>query len=129
MKSWWLSSLKSIANAVSGFRYNLLYEKNFSIQLFIAVLVVIAALALPVKRTEWLILIIVIGAVLSAEAMNTAVEKVCDLFGIENDKRLKTIKDSSASAVLIISIAAAVIGFIIFIPYLIDMFCQSRFAK
>jgi undecaprenol kinase len=129
MTSWWLSRIKSFANAIAGIRYNLLNEKNFRIHIVFTVLVILAAVLLPVTRSEWLVLILTIGAVLSAEVMNTAVEKICDLFTGENDLRLKIIKDSAAAAVLIISIVAAVIGVIVFVPHLIEIFFHNRLVN
>ena len=129
MAGWWLSRIKSFANAIAGIRYNLLNEKNFRIHIVFMVIVILAAILLPVTRSEWLVLLLTIGAVLSAEAMNTAVEKICDRFTGENDHRLKNIKDSAAAAVLIISIVAAVIGVIIFLPHLIEIIFHNRLAK
>ncbi|MDA3823043.1 MAG: diacylglycerol kinase family protein, partial [Bacteroidales bacterium] len=80
--------------------------------------VIIAGIYFSVSFAKWVILFLTIGAVLSLEAMNTAVEKICDRFMPENDPEVKIIKDSAAAAVLIISIVAALVGIIIFWPYL-----------
>jgi diacylglycerol kinase len=117
--SWCSSRIRSFRNAVSGIRYNILNESNFRIHLVIAVAVVIAGFLVSLRRTEWIIVILTIGSVLAAEAMNTSVEKLCDRFSGEEDPKVKIVKDSSAAAVLTISIAAFVIGLVIFLPYIL----------
>jgi diacylglycerol kinase len=66
--------------------------------------------------------ILSIGAVLTAEAMNTAVEKICDRFMDAQDPLVRNIKDSAAAAVLIISITAALVGIMVFWPHARDLF-------
>lgn len=67
---------------------------------------------------EWATVVIVIGAVLSAEAVNSAIESLADLVSPEYNEAIKKTKDLAAGAVLIMAIAAAIVGFIIFIPKL-----------
>ena len=122
MKQWRQSRIHSFKNAFSGIWFNMMNEPNFLIQLAVAIVVVIAGLIFKISNAEWLILIIGIGGVLSAEAMNTSVEKICDRFLDEKDPMVKKIKDSSAAAVLLFSLAAAVAGVIIFLPRIIDLF-------
>lgn len=118
---WRTSRPGSFKNAFSGFWFNLRNEPNFRIQLLIAILVVIAGVILDLHRLQWILLVILIGVVLSAEAMNTAVEKLCDRFLEESDPRVKIIKDSAAAAVLIISAAAFLAGIFIFWPQLKEL--------
>ena len=61
---------------------------------------------------------IVIGAVLSAEAVNSSIESLADLVSPEYNEAIKKTKDLAAGAVLIMAIAAAIVGLIIFIPKL-----------
>jgi diacylglycerol kinase (ATP) len=62
-------------------------------------------------------------AVLSAELMNTAIERLCDLVaelhGIGLDPRIRDIKDVAAGAVLTVAVGAAVNGVITFGPLLL----------
>jgi diacylglycerol kinase len=121
MKSNKTSRVVSFKSAFSGIFYNLRHETNFKIQLIVAALVIIAGFFFSVSFAKWVILLLTIGAVLSFEAMNTAVEKICDRFMPENDPMVKIIKDSAAAAVLIISISAACVGLVIFVPYLMEL--------
>lgn len=65
---------------------------------------------------------VAIGMVLSAEALNSAIERICDFVQPDRDHHIKVIKDLSAGAVLLCAIAAAVIGVIVFLPKTIDLF-------
>ena len=59
------------------------------------------------------------GAVLTAEAMNSAVEAIADLVSPEFHPLVKKAKDVAAAGVLMTAIAAAAAGLIIFLPKLI----------
>ena len=92
---------------------------NFIIQLLIAILVISAGIYFQITTYEWTIILICIGGVLSAEIFNTAIEKMVDHLSPEKNKYAGEIKDLAAGAVLLFSIITAIIGIIIFYPYLI----------
>ncbi|HEX7456718.1 MAG TPA: diacylglycerol kinase family protein [Candidatus Nanoarchaeia archaeon] len=113
------SRIDSFKVAHQGLKHALVSQKNFQIQVVIGILVLLAAWILNFGRTEWLILIITVTLVLTAELLNTVVEIVVDL--AVKEKLLpdaKLAKDVSAAAVLLISIFAVVVGLILFIPHL-----------
>ena len=56
---------------------------------------------------------------ISAELVNTAIERLTDLASPTRHPLAGQAKDVAAGAVLIISIAAAIVGGVVFIPYLI----------
>jgi len=118
MKTSRTSRVVSFKSAISGIFYNLRHETNFLIQSIIALLVVIAGIIFSISFAKWVV--VTIGLVLSFEAMNTAVEKICDRFMQEDDPSVKIIKDSAAAAVLVISMVAALVGIVIFGPYVKD---------
>ena len=64
-------------------------------------------------------MIFAIGMVLAAEAVNSAVEALADRVTQEYDEAIKRTKDLASGAVLILAIAAAIIGCIIFIPKIV----------
>lgn len=117
MHRWRTSRSRSFQNAFQGIWFNLRNEPNFLIQLSVALLVVVAGFFFSLGRAEWTMVVLAIGSVLAAEAMNTAVEKICDRFLDAHDLHVKRIKDSAAAAVLIISIAAAIVGILVFLPH------------
>ena len=110
----------SIACAVSGLRYVWHSGLNPKIEVLIAVAVVVVGLCLPLSRADWAILVLTIGMVLAAEAANTAIEAVVDLASPEYHDFAKLAKDVAAGAVLILAIAAIVIGLLVLGPPLLE---------
>jgi diacylglycerol kinase len=109
------SFFKSFQVAVQGIVFA--WEgRNFRLQVSAAISAVLLALLLEISTVEWIIILFCIGLVLSLEIMNTSIEKLCDFVQPELDPRIKVIKDLSAGAVLIVAIASAIIGAIIFLP-------------
>ena len=94
-------------------------EKNFKIQIGCAAIAIFLAWFFGISRTEWMIVIFLIGFVLAAEALNTALEELCDMYKTDLDPHIEKIKDLAAAAVLISSITALIVGLFIFVPYLL----------
>jgi diacylglycerol kinase len=78
-------------------------------------------LALHLDTWEWVAVVFAIASVIGAEAMNTALEKVVDLASPEWHELAGQAKDAAAAAVLIVSLGAAVVGLIVFLPKLIAL--------
>ncbi len=112
----------SFKYAFNGILLLLRYEHNAWLHIFISVCVVIAGFLLKISVMEWIAIIIVCGCVLAAEALNTAIERLADVVSPEYNEAIKKVKDLSAGGVLFMSLAAATVGTIIFIPKLIDLF-------
>ena len=91
---------------------------NFKIQFLAFCLVSFAGIYFQITTTEWLIIFGFSALVLSLEALNTSIEKICDLYSKERNENIKTIKDIAAGAVLISSVFAAIVGVIIFWKYI-----------
>ncbi len=96
----------------------LLGEDHGRIHAVATVVVVLLGLWLGLSGTEWALLAICIALVLGAEAINSAVERVVDLVSPEWHALARDAKDLAAGAVLIMAIAAAVVGLIVFLPHL-----------
>jgi diacylglycerol kinase len=109
--------LRSFKYAFSGITQLLKTEHNFKLLIFIEVFVVITGLIFSITETEWLIVLTVSALVISLEAMNSALEKLCNLYSKEENTQIKVIKDIAAGAVLITAIFALIIGVIIFTKY------------
>ena len=97
---------RSFKFAFNGIKLLITKEHNAWIHCFAAVCVLIAGVVFGLSRMEWIAVTIVIGAVLAAEAVNSS----------------KRTKDLAAGAVLLMAIAAAIVGFIIFIPKIATIF-------
>jgi diacylglycerol kinase len=107
--------------AFSGFRVALQQEINFRVFAVVAVVVLVSAFLLEVSMEEWMVLIVVIGLNLMAELFNTALELLCDRVSSKKDPAIHAIKDISAAAVLVFVITAVVVGWLIFLPKLLEL--------
>lgn len=92
---------------------------NFKIHLFVALLVVIMGFSLRISVSEWMVILLCTGFVLSMEMVNTALEQLCDVVHKEYHPGIKLTKDIAAGAVLVSAIVALVCGLLIFIPKII----------
>jgi len=110
--------LYSLSHAVRGLADTYSQEKNFRIHVLFSFIVLILGVMLNINAKEWIIIVLVITMVLVLELMNTVVERVIDILEPKIHSYVRMIKDVTAAAVLIASIAAAIIGIIIFYPYL-----------
>lgn len=110
--------LYSFKYAFEGLGKAIKTERNIKIHICVMILVIISGIILKISKIEWIICIILFGLVISAELFNTAIEIAVDIAMPEKDSRAKKAKDVSASAVLVLAIAAAIIGLMIFIPKL-----------
>jgi diacylglycerol kinase (ATP) len=98
------------------------YENNARVHLLIAGLVLLAGCWLHLSLVEWSILLTQIGLVWAAEAFNTAIEKLCDFVSPGLHPQIKAIKDLSSGAVLILAIAAVVVGLLVLGSKLLAIF-------
>ena len=110
---------KSFGYAFKGIDDVIKHEPNMKIHVVVAILVVIMAFILKVSIIEWIILVLLIGAVLAAETINTTIENLVDMYTKDYDEKAKIVKDTAAGTVLILAITSAIIGLIIFIPKII----------
>ena len=108
--------LKSFVFAFQGLKDSFLTEKNFQIEYVVALLITGAGIYFSLSATEWMILLLCFGLVLSLEIINSAIEKLCNKVCSEYDATIKKVKDMSAAAVLIAAIFSFIIGCIIFLP-------------
>lgn len=104
--------------ARNGFKDVLIKEKNFKIMLIIAFLIIGMMFYFPTSRIEKVALLIMIFSVLILELINSVIERLLDFLHPLPDEQIKTIKDLTAAIVLVIGIGVAIIGLVIFLPYL-----------
>lgn len=108
--------LKSFRYAFKGVGYLISGEHNAWIHCFAAILVTVGGFLFGLSSAEWTVVVLVIGFVFSMEAVNSAVEALCDFVSPEHREIIGRVKDLAAGAVLISAISAAIIGGIIFFP-------------
>ena len=97
-------------------------EYNARVHALATVIAVSAGFILGIDRLEWVALVLTIAAVWSLEAVNTAIEAVCDLVSPEQHPLVKKAKDVAAGAVLVAALAALVVAGLIFIPRVISLY-------
>lgn len=113
--------VKSFGHALNGLINLFRKERNAQIELVIGILVVAASFYFQITRTEWFVVLFCIGGVVGMEALNTALEKALDRLHPEKHRLIGLAKDISAAAVLWVSIIAAIVGAIVFYPYLMEL--------
>lgn len=112
--------VKSFRYALRGLGTAWRQERNFQIQALAGLGVISLMFLVRLARWEIAVLLIVITLVLVLELLNSMFEKLADLLEPRIHAYVRTIKDLMAALVLVASIAAAVIGLIIFIPHLVS---------
>jgi diacylglycerol kinase len=110
--------VRSFVNAFAGIAHALRSEQNLRIHFACAACVIAAGCFFGLAAWEWIALTFSIGLVLSAECMNTALERLADRISLERHPLLKEAKDCGSAAVLLLAIMAAVVGCIVFVPHL-----------
>ena len=86
-------------NAFRGIRAGIIGQSSFYAHFAITFLVFVAAIALQVSLLEWCTLLLCIGVVLSAELMNSCIEKLSRAITDEYDERIRDALDIASGAV------------------------------
>jgi diacylglycerol kinase len=110
---------KSLKFALHGLRYAYSQERNFRIEVLVALGVLAAAFVLETTLIEKSILLAMCGLVLGMELANTALERVIDMLKPRVHPYARIVKDVMAGAVLLVSFVALLIGVLVFLPYLL----------
>lgn len=113
--------LKSFSYSIDGLKYAYKYEQSMLIHVIFTILVVAVNIVLQVDTMAWLITLIAIGMVLSAELFNTAIEAVVDLVTLEIHPLAKIAKDCGSAATFVLAIIAAALGVVVYFPILINL--------
>ena len=110
--------IKGLIIAISGMFFLLKNEDSIKVQSLFFLLFIFLGYYFEITTNEWIIHIILIGFILTAEALNTVAEKICDFINPKYDDRIKLIKDISAGAVSFAVISSLIILIIIYYPYI-----------
>lgn len=110
--------IKSFGYAFKGIVSLVKKEHNAWIHCTAIVVVTLCGFHFGITLTEWCIVLLCFGVVLAAEGFNTAIERLVDLVSPDFHPIAGDVKDVAAGAVLICAIVAAIVGGIIFLPYL-----------
>ncbi len=113
--------LRSFSYAWGGVVYFFRTEHNAQIHLAATFLVIFLSVILHVNRVEAFVLLFAVALVWITEMLNTAIEKTMDFITMDQHPSIKIIKDVSAAAVFVASIAAFIAGLFIFIPKILAL--------
>ncbi|WP_260927146.1 diacylglycerol kinase family protein [Novosphingobium sp. 9] len=124
-----LSRLRSFVFAWNGLRWLVRSEHNARVHLAASIATAAAGLILQISASDWRWLFLAMALVWLAEAFNTAIEQLCNRIEPGFDPVIGRIKDVSAGAVLVASVAAAGIGLLTLGPPLWAMVSARPFAS
>jgi undecaprenol kinase len=118
MKEWWIKFGKSFYYAgrgiMTGFK-----ERNMKIHGLVAVIVIGGGWIFNLSLVEWVIVLILMALVLAMELVNTSIEELANVVKKKCNcdyEETKSTRDLAAGAVLVVAIASAVVGLLIFLP-------------
>lgn len=118
--------IKSLGNsfkyAFQGIWASFKSERNMKIHVFMMIFVILCGIFLNINLGEWITCLILFALVIGAELFNTAIEAVVDMISLEKSPQAKLAKDISAGAVLVFAMASALIGLLIFVPKILELF-------
>lgn len=117
----WRKRAKAFGYAWQGFVTLVREEHNARIHVVAAALVMTAGFLFGISAAEWMAVVICIAAVMSAEALNSAVEALADRLSPQYDPLVGKAKDYGAFAVTALALASVAVGAIIFIPRIIGL--------
>ncbi len=107
--------MDSFRYAMEGIVYTFRTQKHMRFHFFTVVLVLLIGLIFKLNKSEMVILLFTVSLVLVAEMINTAIESVVDLVTETYHPLAKSAKDIAAGAVLVTTVNAIVVGFLLFL--------------
>ena len=113
-----ISRIRSVRYALRGIRWMLLSQHNAWIHAAATLVAVTAGAIFRIDAHEWLVIVLAIMAVWTAEALNTAFEALCDVASPDFHPSVERAKDVAAGAVLISAIGSVLVAVLIFGPRL-----------
>ncbi len=113
---------RSFLYALRGLGFAVKSEKNFRLEIVIAVIALAVVLFLPFSALERSLIFLSIALVLTLELANTAFERIMDILKPRVHPYARVIKDMMAGAVLLTTLTAIAIGITIFLPHILTAF-------
>jgi diacylglycerol kinase (ATP) len=106
--------LQALNNGFEGIIWVLRTQRNMRVHFLAAAVVLVVALVVNVSKIELIALLISILFVLVTEMVNTAIEGAIDVATSSFDPMAKLAKDIAAGAVLLATINAIAVGYLVF---------------
>ncbi len=122
LKKFITGRLKGCVYAYKGATTLIKTEDSIKTQLIIAIVVTAMGFYFDISTTQWMMQCFAIGIVITAEGLNSAIEAIADFIHPDYHVKIGHIKDIAAGAVFFAAVIAIIIGLIIYIPHLIDLY-------
>lgn len=111
--------------AIEGIIYSVRTQRHMRYHLAAALGVLIVGLLVNISRTEFILLSMAIVLVLVTEMLNTALEVAIDMISEEYHPKAKIAKDIAAGVVLVASVGALTLAYLILYPALREAMGQG----
>tara|TARA_Y200000002_G_scaffold342182_1_gene313900 strand:+ start:596 stop:955 length:360 start_codon:yes stop_codon:yes gene_type:complete len=109
---------RRVLTAIKGMFLLIKTEASIQSHLFIFSFFIFLGFYIDLDVNDWIKQILVFGFIISIEALNTGIEKICDFINPDHNKKIGFIKDVSAGAVSFAVIASLIAIVLIYYPYL-----------
>jgi len=119
-RSWY----EKFRDAFRGVRSGMRGQSSFKVHIAVTVFVVVAAALLRCTLSEWCILLLCVGGVLTAEMFNSAIEHMAKAIDRNRNPDLGEALDTASAAVLFACVAAGFVGAIVFIVRIVQLIQQ-----
>jgi diacylglycerol kinase len=113
---------QALGHAIRGIVFCCKQETHFKWELVLGAFAIVVGWWLGLSPIEWGMVVFCIILVLALEAVNTAIEQLCDAVSTAYHPHIKAAKDVAAGAVLLAAIGSGIVGFIIFLPKFFSLF-------
>lgn len=122
-----VSIMDSFNNAINGIVDSVNSERNMKVHLVLSVLILAISILLDFTRVELILITITIILVLAFELINTSVEALADfVVGDQYSEGIKKVKDISAGAVMLTSVNAVFVAYLIIYPKLKSLLVTQK---
>lgn len=118
MKEYLEDRVRSFGHAFRGIVTLLSTQHHARLHLLVTLLVICAGAAFRLRRWEWVAILLCIGMVWMAEALNTSIEFLADEVTLERRDRIRKAKDVAAGGVLITALVSVAVALLVFINHL-----------
>lgn len=112
-----ISFLKKYVNkfryAFGGLFHGVTHDRSIFLQCLIGLAVIIIFAFFHLTMVEWALVLILIGSIIALEFINSAIETIVDFICPAYNEKAKIMKDYAAAAVLVMSMVAAIVGWMI----------------
>jgi len=116
-----IARLRSTTHALRGLGIFLRTTHNSWLHIFFSILAIYLGFMFRISEMEWIAIILAIGLVIVAEALNTAFEIDINLTCPDYHPYARDTKDVAAGAVLVAVLVSGIIGLIVFLPRILNI--------